>query len=199
MSVARGSASFVALRRLLLAPLVALLALAVPVARADAIYATSFAPEAPGATGSGFVTLSFDPATQLLTINANWSGLSGTTTVSHIHCCVAVPGTGTASVAVTPGTLPGFPAGTTSGSYFAQIDLGVASSFTGGFLTLGGGTAAGATALLLSSFAAGTAYFNIHTSTFPGGEIRGFIHVPEPGTLALLGLGLALATMRRRR
>ena len=42
---------------------------------------------------------------------------------------------------------------------------------------------------------ADTAYFNIHTIQFPGGEIRGFLHavqsVPEPGSLVLLGLGLA--------
>lgn len=39
-------------------------------------------------------------------------------------------------------------------------------------------------------------YFNIHTSQFPGGEIRGFLtqvtgQVPEPATLALFCFGLA--------
>ena len=43
---------------------------------------------------------------------------------------------------------------------------------------------------------AGNAYFNIHTSVFPGGEIRGQV-VPEPTSLALLGLA-GLTVLRRR-
>ena len=44
-------------------------------------------------------------------------------------------------------------------------------------------------------------YFNVHTSLYPGGEIRGQIMpdpVPEPATLVALGLGAA-ALMRRRK
>lgn len=43
----------------------------------------------------------------------------------------------------------------------------------------------------------GMCYFNIHSTVFPGGEIRGQV-TPEPTTLALFGLGL-LALRRYRR
>ena len=46
----------------------------------------------------------------------------------------------------------------------------------------------------------GRAYFNIHTSFAPGGEIRGFLApVPEPAVLSMLGVGLCAISLRRRR
>lgn len=165
------------------------------------LFEGSFAAEAAGATGSGQLTLEYDSDGHTLAINATWAGLSGTTSNAHIHCCTAAPNTGTAGVALAQGgILPGFPLGITSGSYTRLIDLTQTNQYSSGFLTASGGTAAGAEARLIANLNSGNAYFNIHTSTFGGGEIRAFVTaVPEPGTYALMGLGLALLAARARR
>lgn len=163
-------------------------------------YQTILSPEAPGASGTGFATADYDSIAHTLAISALWSGLSGTTSVAHIHCCTAAPNSGTAGVAVTPGTLPGFPTGLTSGSYSIVLDLLAAATYTTGFVNgFAGGVVADAEEALIAGFNAHSAYLNIHTSAFPSGEIRGFLAVPEPAGLTLMLLGLCgLAWTRRR-
>jgi hypothetical protein len=156
-------------------------------------YRTTLGPEATGATGTGTVALTFDSATSRLNYDVTFSGLSGLTNIAHIHCCTTAAGTGTAGVAVTAPSLPGFPTGVSGGTYlYSDLDMLLASSYRAQFIADSGGTTAGALNRLLANLDSGQAYLNIHSSTFGGGEIRGFLaRVPEPGTLALLGLGLA--------
>lgn len=55
----------------------------------------------------------------------------------------------------------------------------------------------------VAALKAGQYYINVHTSVYPGGEIRGQINaIPEPGTLALVATGLAPlfgVVLRKRR
>ncbi len=153
--------------------------------------------------GTGFATMVFDTALHTLSINVVFSGLTGTTTASHIHCCTATPGVSTAGVATETPTFGGFPLGVSSGSYSNIFDLTLTSSFNAAFITANGGTAASAELALFNGSVAGRSYLNVHSSVFAGGEIRGFLQpsaVPVPNSLLLLGLGLAsLASLRKYR
>jgi hypothetical protein len=146
-------------------------------------------------SGTGTTLVTLDTSLNTLRLQGIFSGLSAGTTVAHIHSATTVAGAGTAGVATVP-ILPGFPTGVTIGSYNTLLDLTQASSFNSGFVTANGGTPATAQAALTASLSAGTAYFNIHTTAFAGGEIRGFLTpqstaVPEPsdtlGILSALG------------
>lgn len=148
--------------------------------------------------GTGFATFTIDTALHTMTMQVNFSGLIGNVTAAHIHGPTASPGLGTAGVMTTTPTFAGFPSGVTSGIYNNTLDLTLASTWNPSFVTANGGTTAGAESAFLTALASGKAYLNIHTSLFPGGEIRGFLQVPAPSALGLAGFGMLVGARRRR-
>ena len=178
------------------------------VAKADQIVLTTTltgAQEVPptGSPGIGSALVTLDTVTNLLTVNVSFAGLGSPTIASHIHCCT--PPGANAIVATTVPTFPGFPLGVTTGTYLMTFDLTLASTYNPAFITAHGGTVAGAQAAFIAGLTSGQTYLNIHTSQFPGGEIRGQLQaVPEPATLLLLTTGMfgaagALRKGRQRR
>lgn len=139
--------------------------------------------------GTGLATLVIDDVAHTMALSASFSGLLGNTTASHIHAATTTPFAGTAGVATTTPTFAGFPLGVNNGTYINTLNLTLASSYNPAYVTANGGTTAGAETALLAAIAGGRAYLNVHSSFATGGEIRGFwTPIPEPSTLALLGL-----------
>ncbi len=133
-------------------------------------------PRVSPAFGNGTVVL--NAARTQITLNLTFSGLLTPFTVAHIH------------------EAPFGVSGPVRFDFGSQVVLGVGG--TSGVLT---NAVFNVTEAQVTSLLAGNMYFNVHSTTFPAGEIRGQLNVvPEPASMALLAGGLAgLAVLARRR
>ena len=127
--------------------------------------------------GTGKALITIDAVANTMRVQTTFSGLVAGVTAAHIHAPTAVAGAGTAGVATTLPTFAGFPSGVTAGTYDQTFNMLLASSYNPSYVTNNGGTTASAFAALRAAITAGKAYLNVHSTTFPGGEIRGFLNL----------------------
>ena len=121
---------------------------------------------------TGFIDVTLDDATDMLTVHETFSGLTGgPASVAHIHCCTPITSPPVAKPIVLPFT--GFP-NVTAGTYDRTFNL--TTDLTGISVSD-----------FITNLEAGLAYANIHNSVFPGGEIRGQLGA-VPGPIAGAGL-----------
>ena len=161
--------------------------------------------------GTGSTQVTIDPVAHTLRVIANFSDLMGNSTMAHIH---VINGPGDANildtlgpVATTTPSFVGFPAGVTSGAYDMTFDTLASGTYRGGFVTDSAALHPALTGVeaaeleLFSAITSGRAYLNIHSTSFPPGEIRGFlVPIPEPASLHLaLASIVALSAWGRRR
>lgn len=164
----------------LLVGLVAALGFCSPKLRADQIFTANLsgAQDVPptNSTATGVATVDLNTLQTMITVNLTFSGLTGTATAAHIH--------GPAPAGSNAGVLfpfTGVPSAT-SGS-IPQQTFAIDSTQVG-------------------YLEAGDLYVNVHSTAFPGGEIRGQLlaATPEPASLLLFGSGLlGLGLLMKRR
>lgn len=198
-----------------LAALGAALAMLAPAAAHEKIWAAPMlgTSESPSVTTTGSgqarVTIDFDLMT--MRVEFSFSDLIGNATAAHIHCCTAAANTGNIGVATMTPSFTDFSfaagAGPQSGSYDRTFDMALASSYNAAFITARDSTPLDpsdnvvlAFNALVAGLDAEKAYLNLHTSAYPGGEIRGLLApVPEPQTYALMLAGLGVMGWAARR
>ena len=90
----------------------------------------------PTSTGSGTASVIFDNVALTVSVNESFANLVNNASAAHIHCCTALPLTGSSGVAL---GFTGFPAAQT-GTYSNTFTLAAAIAARNGSSTYGGGS-----------------------------------------------------------
>ena len=153
-------------------------------------------PNPSNSTATGTARVTINNARDRLDLRLIYSGLGSGAIDYHLHCCAAAGATSGVAIDIN------FTEGVLSDDFSATFNLLDPTIYRAAFLAGSGGTAAGARDRFFAGYLANLGYFNVHSSGFPGGEIRGqFAAIPEPATWAMLitGFGLIGGAARRRR
>jgi hypothetical protein len=120
---------------------------------------------------TGTFTATIDDASQTITFEETYSGLSTPATQSHIHFGNRYDSGGVSAFLCGGSTKPACPAGTTTP---ADITGTITPADVIG--PVGQGIGPGAWQKLVDAMRAGVTYANVHSVTFPAGEIRAQIN-----------------------
>lgn len=112
----------------------------------------------------GMFTATLDPATNVLTYTLTWENLTTISNNAHIHGPTPATGNGTAGVLINFNSGGRTLTHGTSGNATGTIDLNLVTD-----------NAAVSGDSLKKLLEVGRAYVNLHSTTFPGGEIAGLI------------------------
>jgi hypothetical protein len=117
-------------------------------------------------TGTGLFTAHISPDDSTITFTMTYSGLSGAPSAAHIHFAQKGVAGGVVAFLCGGGGKPACPA-STSGTVEGTITAADIQAVPGQ------GIAAGDLAGVLQAMRARVTYVNMHTASFPSGEIRG--------------------------
>ncbi len=146
----------------------------------------------------GFLEITVDKVNWTMALSLRYEDLGSPVTAVHLHCCTAQALSGIAPPSNPLPLLPDSPDPSSpveAPQYIGfGLDLNDAASYSAAFIDTHGGSVLAARDSLLEGMAANRTYFNVHTASYPEGEMRGFVvmkPVPEPAAWLMLALGLA--------
>lgn len=140
--------------------------------------------------GDGPTEIMTDATADTVRRIAPFTGLGGHAAFADIHCCTTLPRIGEAGLTSWP--LDGLSSGTAPSVSDDDFDMKsvLIEDFIWTLRLSSGGAPVGAEAGLVAGLNAHTAYLTLHMAAATTGQINTFKLVPEPASIAVLGVGV---------